>query len=108
VLLVHTPAAEVARNIVEEVLFESTHEWRRAGRLPNPRGVESLAYLVRLRKKQTRPAELLGNLDECSVQVRAAEYLPLNRDAMEKHGGHGHHHGDKHHRHGRAVDDEKA
>jgi hypothetical protein len=35
---------------------------------------------VRLRKKQARPAELLGNLDECSVQVRAAEYLPLNRE----------------------------
>jgi hypothetical protein len=107
VLLVHTPAAEVARNIVEEVLFESTHEWRRAGRLPNPRGVESLAYLVRLRKKQARPAELLGNLDECSVHVRAAEYLPLNRDAAEKH-GHGHHgkHHHGHHRHDdHAVDD---
>jgi hypothetical protein len=97
VLLVHTPSAEVARSIVEEVLFESTHEWRRAGSLPNPRGVESLAYLVRLRKKEARPAELLGNLDECSVQVRAAEYLPLNRDALEKH-GHGHH-GKHHHGH---------
>jgi hypothetical protein len=98
VLLVHTPAAEVTCNIVEEVLFESTHEWRRAGSLPNPRGVETLAYLVRLRKKQARPAELLGNVDECSVQVRAAEYLPLNRDREEKHGGHHkHHHGHKHH-----------
>lgn len=100
-LLVHTPAAEVAHNIVEEVLFESTHEWRRAGSVPNPRGVETLAYLVRLRKKQARPAELLGNLDECSVQIRAAEYLPLNRDAAEKHGGHGHKHA---HRQGRAAD----
>lgn len=97
VLLVHTPAPEVARDIVEEVLFESTHEWRRAGSLPNPRGVESLAYLVRLRKKQARPAELLGNLDECSVQVRAAEYLPLNRDAVNKHAGHHGHHGKHHH-----------
>jgi Domain of unknown function (DUF4956) len=96
-LLVHTPSADSARSIVEEVLFEGTREWRRAGRLPNPRGVESLAYLVRLRKKEARPAELLGNLDECSVQVHAAEYLPLSRDAVEKHGGqhrhpHGHHH----------------
>jgi hypothetical protein len=57
--------------------------------------VESLAYLVRLRKNEARPAELLGNLDECSVQVRAAEYLPLSRDAVRKHGRHGHHH--KHH-----------
>jgi hypothetical protein len=97
VLLVHTPSADAAHSIVEEVLFESTREWRRAGRLPNPRGAESLAYLVRLRKKEARPAELLGNLDECSVQVRAAEYLPLSRDAVEKHG---------HHRHGeRDADD---
>ena len=107
VLLVHTPSAEVARNIVEEVLFESTHEWRRAGTLPNPRGVESLAYLVRLRKKQARPAELLGNLDECSVQVRAAEYLPLNRDAADKHcGHHGKHHHGRHHRDGHTADEE--
>ena len=109
VLLVHTPSAEGARNIVEEVLFESTRGWHRAGRLPNRRGVDSLAYLVRLRKKEARPAELLGNLDECSVQVRAAEYLPLGRDAVEKHGGHdpsrhGHrHHG--HHHHGREKED---
>ena len=102
VLLVHTPSADEARSIVEEVLFEGTREWHRAGSLPNPRGVESLAYLVRLRKRQARPAELLGNLDECSVQVRAAEYLPLSRDAVEKHGGHGHHgeHPHGHHRHG--------
>ncbi|HEX5871341.1 MAG TPA: DUF4956 domain-containing protein [Longimicrobium sp.] len=111
VLLVHTPAAEVARNIVEEVLFESTHEWRRAGTLPNPRGVETLAYLVRLRKKQARPAELLGNLDECSVLVRAAEYLPLNRDPAEKHGGHHGHQGKHHHGHrddGHAADEESG
>ena len=92
VLLVHTPSAEAARSIVEEVLFEGTREWRRVGRLPNPRGVESLAYLVRLRKKETRPAELLGNLDECSVQVRAAEYLPLARE-RKHHGHHGRHDG---------------
>jgi hypothetical protein len=84
------------------VLLASTHEWRRAGSLPNPRGVESLAYLVRLRKKQARPAELLGNLDECSVQMRAAEYLPLSRDALEKHGEHHKHHHGKHHRAGPA------
>ena len=96
-LLIHTSSVEAARSIVEEVLFEGTREWRRAGRLPNPRGVETLAYVVRLRKKEARPAELLGNLDECSVQVRAAEYLPLSR-AVAKHGSggkhhHGHHHG---------------
>ncbi|HEX6370446.1 MAG TPA: DUF4956 domain-containing protein [Longimicrobium sp.] len=101
VVLVHTPAAEVARSIVEEVLFESTREWRPAGTLPNPRGVESLAYLVRLRKRQARPAELLGNLDECSVQIRAAEYLPLNRDAVDTHAGHHGHHGKHHHGHHR-------
>ena len=94
VLLVHTPSAEAARSLVEEVLFESTREWHRAGRVDNPRGVESLAYLVRLRKKQARPAELLGNLDECSLHVRAAEYLPLSPDAVHRNGGHGHH---KHH-----------
>jgi hypothetical protein len=97
VLLVHTASPETARSIVEEVLFESTREWHRAGRLPNPRGVESLAYLVRLRKRQARPAELLGNLDECSVQIRAAEYLPLNRDAVDGHAGHHGHHGKHHH-----------
>jgi hypothetical protein len=105
VLLVHTPSAEGARSIVEEVLFENTRAWHRAGRLPNQKGVESLAYLVRLRKKEARPAELLGNLDECSVQVRAAEYLPLGRDQEEKHGGHGHGHherGHGHHHHGAA------
>lgn len=92
-LLVHTPSAEAARSIVEEVLFEGTRAWRRAGQLANPRGVDSLAYLVKLRKKEARPAELLGNLDECSVQVRAAEYLPVTRDAVEtrRHHGHGRH-----------------
>lgn len=95
VVLVHTPSADEARSIVEEVLFEGTRDWHRAGRVHNPRGVESLAYLVRLRKNASRPAELLGNLDECSVQVRAAEYLPLSRDAIRTHDGHGHHH--KHH-----------
>ncbi|HEU4455702.1 MAG TPA: DUF4956 domain-containing protein [Longimicrobium sp.] len=94
VLLVHAPSAERARSIVEEVLFECTREWRLAGRVPNPRGVESVAYLVRLRKNAARPAELLGNLDECSLQVRAAEYLPLSRDSVEKHG---HHHGRRRH-----------
>ncbi|HET7231414.1 MAG TPA: DUF4956 domain-containing protein [Longimicrobium sp.] len=93
VLLVHTPSAEAARSIVEEVLFEGTREWRRAGRVPNRHGVESLAYLVRLRKKQARPAELLGNLDECSMHVRAAEYLPLSRDVDGKHGRRGNHRG---------------
>ena len=90
VLLVHTPSAEAARSIVEEVLSECTREWHRAGRVHNPHGVESLAYLVRLRKREARPAQLLGNLDECSVQLRAAEYLPLNRDALEKHHHHQH------------------
>jgi hypothetical protein len=99
VLLVHTESAGAARGIVEEVLFESTREWHRAGRLPNPRGVESLAYLVRLRKTQTRAAELLGNLDECSVQVRAAEWLPLSREAVEKHLGRGHGHRGRRHEH---------
>lgn len=99
-LLVHTPLGEDAQGIVEEVLFESTRAWRRAGRLPNARGVESLAYLVRLRKKQVRPAELLGNLDECSVQVRAAEYLPLTREALERHGREGGHPHGKHHPNG--------
>lgn len=99
VVLVHTPSADEARSIVEEVLFEGTREWHRAGRVHNPRGVESLAYLVRLRKNAARPAELLGNLDECSVQVRAAEYLPLSRDAVRKHHGHGHHHKHGHHKH---------
>lgn len=88
VVLVHTPAADEAIPIVEEVLFEGTREWHDAGCVPNPRGVETLAYLVRLRRSESRPAELLGNLDECSLQVRAAEYLPLNRDALDKrHGG---------------------
>jgi hypothetical protein len=102
VVLVHTPSADEARGIVEEVLFEGTREWHRAGRVHNPRGVESLAYLVRLRRNGARPAELLGNLDECSVQVRAAEYLPLSRDAVRKHNGydgHGHHHKHGHHKH---------
>ena len=106
VVLVHTPSAEGARSIVEEVLFEGTREWHRAGRLPNPRGVDTLAYLVRLRKREARPAELLGNLDECSVQVRAAEYLPLSRDAVEKHRHDGHRHGREHgHRHRRSAGD---
>ncbi|HEX6909986.1 MAG TPA: DUF4956 domain-containing protein, partial [Longimicrobium sp.] len=96
-VLVHTPSAEAARSIVEEVLFEGTREWHRAGRVRNPRGVQTLAFLVRLRKREGRPAELLGNLDECSVQVRAAEYLPLSRDAVDKHRHHGHH--GKHHHH---------
>ena len=98
VVLVHTPSADGARSIVEEVLFEGTREWHRAGRLHNPRGMETLAYLVRLRKREARPAELLGDLDECSVQVRAAEYLPLSRDAVEKH-RHDRHHGRHHHGH---------
>ncbi|HEU0016254.1 MAG TPA: DUF4956 domain-containing protein [Longimicrobium sp.] len=105
VVLVHGPSAESARSIVEEVLFEGTRGWRRAGPLRHPRGVESLAYLVRLRKKDARPAELLGNLDECAVQVRAAEYLPLSREAVRRHRGHG---GRHHRRHGRRESGREA
>jgi hypothetical protein len=47
--------------------------------------VETIAFLVRLRKREARPAEVPGNLDECSAQVSAAGYLPLSRDAVEKH-----------------------
>lgn len=109
-VLVHTPSAAGARSIVEEVLFESTREWHRAGRVPNPQGVETLAYLVKLRKREARPAELLGSLEECSVQVRAAEYLPLSPDAVDGH-RHGGKHGRRHERVGReertAADEEE-
>ena len=101
VLLVHTPSADAARNIVEEVLFENTRAWHAVGPVARQRGVESLAYLVRLRKKEARPTDLLGNLDECSVQVRAAEYLPLSRDRVEAHREEGDGHHRHHHRHGK-------
>lgn len=88
-LVLHTQG-DSAEVIADEVIFENTRQWRLLGEIGTRRGVRTLAYLVQLRRA-ARPAELLAGLDECSVQVLAAEYLPLSREQLER-GGHGRNH----------------
>jgi hypothetical protein len=92
-LLLHTSYGEAAESMAEEVFFGDTREWRLVGEICARRGVQTVGYLVRL-KRTSSPADLLADLDECSVQILAAEYLPLSREVLDRHRH------DRHHKHG--------
>ncbi len=77
ILLVHSPAPDMARLTVQEALGDTARDWR----LVNVRREDGrpavLEYLVRL-KDEITAAELVGALDErWSAQVLAAEYVPF-------------------------------
>jgi hypothetical protein len=84
ILLVHSEDAELARHTVQEVLGETAKEWRLAGITPGTRGVSTLEYVLRLKKKASAPA-LLGALDErWSAQVDAVEYVPFRKRTRKR------------------------
>jgi hypothetical protein len=77
ILLVHSRQPDTARNTVQEALADMARDWQLADVVPREDGLNTLEYLVRL-KKGASPAELVGALDErWSVQVEAAEYVPF-------------------------------
>jgi hypothetical protein len=77
ILLVHSPAPELARNTVQEALGDTARDWRLIDVRREDGRPAVLEYLVRL-KGDITPAELVGALDErWSAQVAAAEYVPF-------------------------------
>jgi hypothetical protein len=75
VLLVHAQEPELARHTMQEALSEMAKEWRLARIVPRSGELETLEYLLRLKKKST-PLELVGALTErWGAQVTAAEYF---------------------------------
>jgi hypothetical protein len=80
ILLVHSPAADAGRRVVEECLAEEARDWSLIDVIPRAEGISTLQYLVRLKRRST-PAELLAELDERSpVEVASAEYIPYHSD----------------------------
>jgi len=79
ILLVHSPDARAARRVVEECLAEEARDWELVDIPAGPGTFSTLEYLVRLRRR-TPPAELLGELDDRSVEeIASAEYIPFRR-----------------------------
>jgi hypothetical protein len=76
ILLVHSTDPEMARHSVQDALSQTTRDWRLLGLIPRGEEVATAQYLVRLARKHT-PADLIGALDEWSVHVPAAEFIPL-------------------------------
>ena len=75
VLLVHAAEPELARHTLQEALSQMAKDWRLARIVPRSGEMETLEYLLRLKKKST-PAELVGALTErWGAQVAAAEYF---------------------------------
>jgi hypothetical protein len=80
ILLVHSPAADAGRRVVEECLAEEARDWSLIDVVPRAGGISTLEYLVRLKRRST-PAELLAELDERSPEeVASAEYIPYHSD----------------------------
>ncbi|HEX6071186.1 MAG TPA: DUF4956 domain-containing protein [Longimicrobiaceae bacterium] len=80
ILLIHSPAADAGRRVVEECLAEEARDWALIDVIPRGEGFSTLEYLVRLKRRST-PAELLAELDERSpVEVASAEYIPYHSD----------------------------
>ncbi|HEX8360928.1 MAG TPA: DUF4956 domain-containing protein [Longimicrobium sp.] len=77
ILLVHSPAPDLARLTVQEALGDTARDWRLVNVRREAGRPAVLEYLVRL-KDEITPAELVGALDErWSAQVSAAEYVPF-------------------------------
>jgi hypothetical protein len=77
ILLVHSPDPAVARQTVQEALGDMARDWMLADIVPRDRGISTLEYVIRLKKK-VMPVDLVGALDErWSTQLAAAEYIPF-------------------------------
>jgi hypothetical protein len=84
ILLVHSQEPEMARNTVQDALSMTAREWRLMGIWPRGGEISTAEYLVRL-AKDTTPADLIGELDEWSLYIPAAEYIPFRqRDRARK------------------------
>ncbi|HET7464380.1 MAG TPA: DUF4956 domain-containing protein [Longimicrobium sp.] len=85
-LLVHSREPDMARTTVQEALADLASDWRLTDVVPRGGEMNTLEYLVRL-KKGVSPADLVGALDErWSVQVDAAEYLPFRTRRRKRKG----------------------
>jgi Domain of unknown function (DUF4956) len=77
ILLVHSPAPDVARHTVQEALADMARDWQLVDVVRHEDGRSTLEYLVRLKNSASAP-ELVGALDErWGEQVAAAEYVPF-------------------------------
>ncbi|HEX6748869.1 MAG TPA: DUF4956 domain-containing protein [Longimicrobium sp.] len=89
VLLVHSSEPDLARMTVQEALADMARDWRLVDVVPRGGRMHTLEYLVRLKKSVT-PADLVGALDErWSVQVDAAEYMPMRTRRRKRKKGKG-------------------
>src|SRR5690606_12008024 len=78
ILLVHSLDADLARHTVQDELGQTAKEWKLVGIWPRGEEGKTAEYLVRL-EKDTTPADLIGDLDEWSTQIDAAEYIPFRQ-----------------------------
>lgn len=74
ILLVHAADSDAARHAVDVSLTQMAKEWKV---VESDEGEETLAFVVKLKKKSS-PVELLGELDDVwGAHVAAAEYIPF-------------------------------
>ncbi len=84
VLLVHAADPEPARHAVEVALSQSAKEWKLAEVREGPKGLSTLEFLVRMKKKAT-VIGLLGELeDRWFAHVAAAEFIPFRKQEKEE------------------------
>jgi hypothetical protein len=77
ILLVHSTQPDVARITVQEALADMAKDWQLVDVVNRADGLNTLEYLVRL-KRNASAAGIVGALDErWSEQVAAAEYVPF-------------------------------
>lgn len=74
-LLVHGYDSSLAQDTVQDALSQTAAEWRVLGIHSRGNEIRTSEYLVRL-APSTTPIELMGTLDDWSVQLAAAEYIP--------------------------------
>ena len=87
VLIVHAPDLDAAKQRVELTLSRLAEDWRIADKFRQRDGVGTFLVMLRFKKDEEDPLELLADIDErWSREVAAAEYLPF-RKAAEKEKG---------------------
>ena len=83
ILLVHTTQQELSRQTVQDALAQTARRWKLVGIWPRGDEVKTAEYLVRLAKKTTA-ADLIGELDEWSAHIDAAEFIPFRQRAKPR------------------------
>ncbi|HUE97019.1 MAG TPA: DUF4956 domain-containing protein [Longimicrobiaceae bacterium] len=83
ILLVHTTQPELSRQTVQDALGQTARRWKLVGIWPRGEEVKTAEYLVRL-AKETTAADLIGELDEWSAHIEAAEYIPFRQRARPR------------------------